>query len=115
MMHLLCLYSWLQRPSGITIELVQREKAVSPCCISSLVVQTLPDMLPSVRKRLMAIPGTDVFAESGEGKLVVVIDAADNHKAADKITDIQNQAGVLSATLIYQYDDRFDSHVEGGI
>jgi len=88
---------------------------MSSCCISSVVVQTLPDLLPMVRKRLTAIPDADVFAESDEGKLVLVLDTADNHSAADKISDIQRQAGVLSATLIYQYDDHFDSHVEDGV
>jgi len=88
---------------------------LSPCCISSLVVQTLPDMLPGVRKRLTAIPGTDVFAESDEGKLVVVLDSEDHRRAAERISDIQQDAGVLSATLIYQYDDRFESHLEDGV
>jgi len=88
---------------------------MSPCCISSLVVQTLPDMLPMVRKRLMAIPGTDVFAESDEGKLVVVLDSENHRKAAERISEIQQNAGVLSATLIYQYDDRFESHLEDGV
>jgi len=88
---------------------------MSPCCISSLVVHTQPAMLSSVRQRLMTIPGAEIFAESDEGKLVVVLDAADSHSVADKISAIQQESGVLSATLIYQYDDRFDSHVEDGI
>ena len=84
-------------------------------CISSLVVQTQPAMLASVRKQLDAIPEAEVFGENEEGKLVVVLDTDDNRKAADKITDIQNQAGVLSATLIYQYDDQFESQVEDSV
>lgn len=76
-------------------------------CISSLVVQTQPAMLASVRRRLEAIPEAEVCAENEEGKLVVVLDTATNRKAADKITDIQNVTGVLSATLIYQFDDQF--------
>lgn len=81
-------------------------------CISSLVVQTQPAMLASVREKLNAIPEAEIFGENEEGKLVVVLDTKDNRKAADRITDIQNQAGVLSATLIYQYDDQFEPQVE---
>lgn len=86
-----------------------------PCCISSLVIQTQPAMLANVRESIEAVPGAEVFAESEEGKLVVVLDASDDHKAADKITDIQSQAGVLSATLVYQYDDSFESHLEDSL
>jgi len=85
---------------------------VNHLCISSLVVQTQPAMLASVREKLNAIPEAEIFGENEEGKLVVVLDTKDNRKAADRITDIQNQAGVLSATLIYQYDDQFEPQVE---
>lgn len=61
------------------------------------------------------MPGAEVFGESEEGKLVVVLDTADHRLAADKIAAIQKQAGVLSATLVYQYDDQFESHVENPI
>jgi nitrate reductase NapAB chaperone NapD len=44
-----------------------------------------------------------------------VLDTADNRKAADTITDIQNQPDILSATLIYQYDDQFGSQVEAPV
>ena len=84
-------------------------------CISSLVVQTQPAMLASVREQLDAIPEAEVFGQSDEGKLVVVLDTADNRQAADQITAIQNQAGVLSATLIYQYDDQFKPQVEDSV
>jgi nitrate reductase NapAB chaperone NapD len=41
-----------------------------------------------------------------------VLDTANNRLAADMITDIQNQPGILSATLIYQYDDQFKPKTE---
>ena len=56
-------------------------------------------MRSSVRLCLDAIPGAEVFAESEEGKLVVVLDTADHRLAADKITAIQNQAGVFALFL----------------
>jgi nitrate reductase NapD len=69
-------------------------------------------MMAGIREHLDAIPEAEVFGENEQGKLVVVLDTQDNRQAADQITDIQNQAGVLSATLIYQYDDQFKPQVE---
>ncbi len=81
-------------------------------CISSLVVQTKPSLFLQVRDELKAIPEAEVMGESEQGKLVVVLDTRNNRQAADKITEIQNTAGVLSATLIYQYDDQYEPQVE---
>ena len=80
---------------------------MNPICISSLVVQALPEKLPEVRKTLCNLADTEVL-----GKLVVVLDTKDNRAAADRITEIQSVEGVLSATLVYQYDDRIESQVE---
>lgn len=85
---------------------------MSNLCISSLVVRTRPAMLASVHKWIDAIPGAEVYGKHEDGRLVVVLDTADNSQAADKITDIQNQTDILSATLIYQYDNGFGTQVE---
>ena len=84
-------------------------------CISSLVVRTKPDRLACVHDRINAIPEAEVYGEHEDGRLVVVLDTSDNRKAADTITDIQNQPDILSATLIYQYDDQFGSQVEAPV
>jgi nitrate reductase NapD len=95
----------IEHPSG-------KENLLTHLCISSLVVHTHPARLETVRNRLEAIPEAEVVGESKEGKLVVVLDSADNREAANTITDLQNQADILSASLIYQYDDQFRSQVE---
>jgi len=82
-------------------------------CISSLVVQARPAMLPGVRECLGAIAEAEVVAENDSGKMVVILDTANNREAADKITQIQNHAGILSANLIYQFDDQINAHPEG--
>lgn len=81
-------------------------------CISSLVVQTQPELLKEVRDAIENIAEAEVMAQNEQGKLVVVLDTQGNRQAADTITAIQNTAGVLSATLIYQYDDRSEPQVE---
>ncbi|MCP4047713.1 MAG: chaperone NapD [Gammaproteobacteria bacterium] len=81
-------------------------------CISSLVVRTKPDLLAGVQNRINTMPEAEVYGNHEDGRLVVVLDTADNRQAADTITSIQNQADILSATLIYQYDDQFGSQAE---
>jgi nitrate reductase NapD len=84
----------------------------SPLCISSLVVQAKPELLAQVKNQLESLPETEVVGQSEQGKLVVLLDTRDNRRAADRITQIQNTPGVLSATLIYQYDDHHETQVE---
>ena len=88
---------------------------MSNLCISSLVVRTRPAMLTSVGDRIDAMPDAEVYGKHEDGRLVVVLDTANNRNAADMITDIQNQPDILSATLIYQYDDQFGSQVEAPV
>jgi len=75
-------------------------------------VQTQPELLKEVRTAIENIAEAEVMAQNEQGKLVVVLDTQGNRQAADTITAIQNTAGVLSATLIYQYDDRSEPQVE---
>lgn len=81
-------------------------------CISSLVVQAEPARLGQLRDRIDAIEGAEVMGQGELGKLVVVLDTDNNRKAADTISDIQKMDGVLSATLIYQYDDYQEPQLE---
>ncbi len=85
---------------------------MSNLCISSLVVRTKPAALAKVGEWIDALPDAEVCGQNDEGRLVVVLDTKNNRLAADTITDIQNQADILSATLIYQYDDQFGTQVE---
>jgi len=91
---------------------VRWKKKVNHLCISSLVVQTKPALFTQVRDELKSIPEAEIMGENAQGKLVVVLDTRTNRQAADHITKIQNTAGVLSATLIYQYDDQYEPQVE---
>ncbi len=88
---------------------------MSNLCISSLVVRTKPAMLASVGDRIDAMEEAEVYGKHEDGRLVVVLDTANNRQAAQTITAIQKQADILSATLIYQYDDQFGTQVEAPV
>jgi nitrate reductase NapAB chaperone NapD len=88
---------------------------MSHLCISSLVVQTQPAQVAEVIDRLNSFEDVEVLGNDEKGKLVVVLDTGSNRRAADRITEIQNQDGILSASLIYQYDNQHESQVEDSV
>jgi nitrate reductase NapD len=94
---------------------VNRENDMEHICISSLVVRTKPGLLAGVRNSIESIPQAEVLGQSKDGKLVVMLDTANNREAADRITELQSQDDILSATLIYQFDNQFESQAEDSI
>ena len=69
--------------------------------VSSLLVQVKPASLSVVRQGIVALAGTEIFAESEAGKLVVVIESEAEGVIADRLSTISAMPGVLSASLIY--------------
>ncbi len=69
--------------------------------VSSLLVQVKPASLGAVRQGIVALAGTEIFAESEAGKLVVVIESEAEGVIADRLSTISAMPGVLSASLIY--------------
>lgn len=73
--------------------------------ISSVVIRCLPEKLAAVRARLAALPGVEAHGENPEGRLVITLEDSDVCTAADSYVALHAVAGVLSATLVYQYAD----------
>lgn len=71
--------------------------------ISGLVVHALPERAEELRARLVELEGVEVHAIGDDGRLVVTVDVANDHQAADTLMDMQKQDGVLSASLIYNH------------
>jgi len=69
--------------------------------ISGLVVHAHPDRVEQVRAHLVDLEGVAIHAVSDEGRMVITVDVADDHVAADTLMEMQKQEGVLSASLIY--------------
>jgi nitrate reductase NapD len=76
--------------------------------VCGVLVHAQPAELEAVRGRLAAMPGVEVHAASGEGKMVVTVEDAGERLAIDTVTEILNTAGVISASLVYQYTDDED-------
>ena len=73
--------------------------------ISSVVLRAAPESLGEVRDRLEALPGVEVHAATGDGRLVITLEDCGTASAADTFVKLHDIAGVMSVAMIYQYSD----------
>ena len=73
--------------------------------ISSLVVQVRPEALIGARQSIAVLPGAEIHGEDASGKLVVVLDTADEAEILSAIAQIHDLPGVITASLIYHEID----------
>lgn len=73
--------------------------------ISSVVIRAHPDKLAAVQAALLAIPGVEIHAVTEASRLAVTLEDSSTGRAADTYVALHEIPGVLTVTLIYQYDD----------
>ena len=73
--------------------------------ISSVVIRSLPDKLAAVQAALLAMPGVEIHAVTEESRIAATLEDANHSRAADAYVALHDIPGVLTVTLIYQYDD----------
>ncbi len=73
--------------------------------ISSLVVHCRPEYVPAVIENIEALPEAEVPEHSAEGKLVVLLETANENIIMQRIGAIENMAGVINAALVYHQID----------
>ncbi len=76
--------------------------------ICSMVVLARPEQVDAVRHRINAQDGVEVHAVSDEGKMVVTIEHPDYAYCSERVMQMSNVDGVLSAALIYEYHEDED-------
>jgi len=69
--------------------------------ISSMVVHAMPDHLSDVKTNIEKLPGAEIYAESPNGKLVVVLESQTQTYITDVIEKIACLDHVLSTALVY--------------
>lgn len=69
--------------------------------VSSLVVHGTGAHLPAISAAIAALPGAEVHASDGTGKLVVTLETASEAEIAHRIDEIRTLEGVLAASLVY--------------
>ncbi|EGU38255.1 NapD protein, subunit of nitrate reductase [Vibrio ichthyoenteri ATCC 700023] len=69
--------------------------------ISSLVVHTSPDYLATVKAQINDIENAEVYGDSPEGKMVVVLETRNHGFITDTIDVINNLPHVLNTVMVY--------------
>ena len=80
--------------------------------ISSAIVYANPHQSGTVRASLAALPGLEIHNDTGDGRFIVTVEDLNGVCAADTIMQLHRLDGVLSAVMVYQYNDD-DANAEG--
>lgn len=91
----------------------EKQKVRPPSAVENVcgvLVHVRPDLADAVRLALAALPGVEIHAATGDGRLIVTVEDAEGQWAGATISRFNDIAGVLSVALVYHH---FDSDLEG--
>ncbi|MBY6196207.1 chaperone NapD [Vibrio hangzhouensis] len=74
--------------------------------ISSLVVHCKPESLAEVKAQIHQYDNAEIYGDSEEGKIVVVLETENQGFVTDTIDAINNLPNVLNAALVYHQIER---------
>ena len=69
--------------------------------ISSLIVHAVPEHLTLIKRQIEAFEGAEIYGESANGKLVVVIETQNQGYITDTIDAINQLEHVLNTALVF--------------
>ena len=69
--------------------------------ISSLIVHGVPEHLTLIKRQIEAFEGAEIYGESANGKLVVVIETQNQGYITDTIDAINQLEHVLNTALVF--------------
>lgn len=72
--------------------------------IASFIVRARPEIAAAVAARLVITPETEVHAVDA-GKIILVVEAANETALADRMDEIRNDPDVLMVSLVYHQMD----------
>lgn len=73
--------------------------------ISSLVVHCRPEVIAALIPAIEALPGATVPEHSEQGKLVVLLETANDGTVMERISSLEALSGVISVALVYHQID----------
>lgn len=82
----------------------------SGCVISSIIVQARPEHLDRANATIAGLPGAEVHTVDPSGRLIVVLETADDGELSALIASIGALDGVLGVNLVYHHHDTEPSH-----
>lgn len=71
--------------------------------IAGVLVHLKPTALPSLKRRVDAIPGAEVYQHTSDGRAVLVLEAPTSSALLDTLDTIRALPGVLNVSLAYQH------------
>ena len=69
--------------------------------ISSLIVHGATERLPAISAAIASLPGAEVHASDGTGKLIVTLELVGEAETSKRIDAIRALEGVFAASLVY--------------
>jgi nitrate reductase NapD len=69
--------------------------------VSSLIVHGAPELLPTISAAIAILPGAEVHASDGTGKLVVTLETVSEAEISMRVDAIRALEGVFAASLVY--------------
>ena len=69
--------------------------------VSSLIVHGAPELLPAISAAIAILPGAEVHASDGIGKLVVTLETVNEAGISKRVDAIRALDGVFAASLVY--------------
>jgi len=69
--------------------------------ISSLVVHVVPEHMETVKAQISQLDAAEIYGDSPEGKIVVVLETQTHGFITDVIEKISNFAHVVSTAMVY--------------
>lgn len=73
--------------------------------IVSLVLKFSPAHAAAVRAGVEAVPGAAVHTDTGDGRMIVLIEDGEGYATSDSIIAVHQVPHVMSVTLAYEYSD----------
>ena len=87
--------------------------------ISSFIIYCTPNAMQSVRAKVNSFPTTEIYAESPEGKFVVVMETENQGFITTTIDEINDLPEVLNTALVYHQIetdlDNFDTDIHATV
>ena len=71
--------------------------------VCGVLVHVRQEVIGAVSTRLSDLPGVEIHASTPDGRLVVTVEDAGEHRCLETVSQLHDIAGVLSAALVYQH------------
>jgi nitrate reductase NapD len=91
------------KPSAVAFKLFPGK--ITAMKVVSLVLKFMPRHADEIKSAVEAVPGASVAVDSGDGRMIVLVEDGPGYAVSDSIFKVHQIPQVMSATLSYEYSD----------